>query len=252
VLRRYGSEYLALFHEARCILGVSGTVLDQLERLGAPRDKLMHLPAFVNLDLFPYTDHSTLPARFLAVGRFAETKSPHLTLLAFQRVAQAIPEAVLVMAGKGGGGELFEACLILARALGLEGRVEFKGVLSHAEIASEMRSARVFVQHSVRTPEHGDMEGKPVAVMEAMASGMPVVTTRHSGLVELIQHEVTGFLVPEYDVQGMAEHMLRLAADDELVRRIGRNASAAIHTDPLISHHVEILEEVMGRIIAEN
>ena len=154
------------------------------------------------------------------------------------------------MVGKGGGGELFEACVILVRALGLSDRVECKGVLSHEEVALEMRQARVFVQHSVTTPENGDMEGKPVAVMEAMASGLPVVTTRHSGLTELIEDDVTGVLVDEFDVAAMADAMIRLAQDDDLVRRIGRAASTAIHEDPLISRHVEILEGIIDDCIA--
>ena len=132
-LQRYSARYRDLFREAACIIGVSETMLSRLEELGAPREKLFHLPAFVNLELFPYSDHGATPPRFLAVGRFAETKSPHLTLLAFHRVSEVVPEATLTMIGKGGGGELFEACLILARALGLESRVEFKGVMTQEE-----------------------------------------------------------------------------------------------------------------------
>ncbi len=249
-LRQYAPRYATMFREAARIVGVSAAMLERLQELGAPRDKLVHLPAFVNLELFPPTDHSALPPRFLAVGRFAESKSPHLTILAFHKVAQAIPQAVLTMIGKGGGGELFEACLILVRSLGLEDRIDFKGVVSHEEVAIEMRRARVFVQHSITAPETGDMEGKPVAVMEAMASGLPVVATRQPGIVELIENDVTGLLVDEYDVEGMAVAMIRLANDDGLVRRIGGNASSAMHDHPLISRHVEILDEIIAGSIA--
>ena len=123
-------------------------------------------------------------------------------------------------------------------------------MLSHEQVAIEMRRARVFVQHSVTTPEQGDMEGKPVAIMEAMACGLPVVATRHSGIVELIDDQVTGLLVDEYDVQGMAEAMVLLAGNDELVSRVGKNASARIHGDPLISDHVGILERLIEKTIA--
>jgi glycosyltransferase involved in cell wall biosynthesis len=101
------------------------------------------------------------------------------------------------------------------------------------------------VQHSVTTPENGDREGKPVAVMEAMASGLPVVATRHSGIAELIDHGVTGFLVDEHDIEAMAEAMIRLAGDDALVRDLGRAASAHVRGHPLISQHVVRLEEVI-------
>jgi glycosyltransferase involved in cell wall biosynthesis len=249
-LRLCGEHYPALFREAAMLVCVSSQMLARLEGLGAPRHKLVHLPAFVNLALFPYMDHSQCAPKFLAVGRFAETKSPHLTILAFRRVTEAVPGATLVMVGKGGGGELFEACVILVKALGLGDCVEFKGVLSHDEVALEMRQARVFVQHSVTTPENGDMEGKPVAVMEAMASGLPVVATRHSGITEVIEDGVTGLLVDEFDVVAMADAMIRLAQDDDLVRRIGRAASTAIHEHPLISRHVQILEGIIDDCIA--
>jgi glycosyltransferase involved in cell wall biosynthesis/4-hydroxybenzoate polyprenyltransferase len=238
-------SYLELFREATRLLVVSQVMAQRLVQSGAPPEKLVHLPAFVNLGLFPYQDRRGFPPRFIAVGRFAETKSPHLTILAFQQVVAVIPEATLVMIGKGGGGELFEACLILTRALGLEDRVTFKGVLTHQEVAAEMAQARVFVQHSVTAPETGDMEGKPVAIMEAMASGLPVIATSHSGINELITNEVDGLLVNEYDIDAMAEKMILLATNDSLVSELGKNASNRICNDPLIRDHIKILEGII-------
>ena len=251
-LRLCGPEYPALFREADRILAVSDVMVKRLKELNAPADKLVHLPAFVDLELFPPADHSRVGPRFLAVGRFAEMKSPHLTVLAFHRVVRLVPDAILTMVGRGGGGELFEACLILIQALGLEKNVELKGVLSHAQVAVEMQQARVFLQHSVTTPEQRDMEGKPVAIMEAMATGLPVISTRHSGIVELIEDGITGFLVDELDVDGMAETMLLLIRNDDAVRQVGQNASRRIHGDPLIRDHVAILEGIIGESIARN
>jgi colanic acid/amylovoran biosynthesis glycosyltransferase len=252
LMREWTPRYARLFQEADRILAVSRRMMSHLQELGAPAHKLVHLPAFVDLESFPFTDHSGIGPRFLAVGRFAETKSPHLTILAFHRVVKRVPEARLIMVGKGGGGELFEACVILVQALGLTERVEFKREISHAEVAAEMKQARVFVQHSVTTPEQSDMEGKPVAIMEAMACGLPVVATRHSGIVELIEHGASGLLVEELDVDGMADAMLALAANDRLVSEIGANASRRIHDDPLIRDHVAILERIIGESLARN
>lgn len=242
-------DYRLLFQKADKILCVSEIMRQRLQDHGAPPEKLVHLPAFVRIDLFPYSDHSALPPTFLAVGRFAETKSPHLTILAFQKVMEQLPEARLTFIGKGGGGELFESCVILARALRLEGHIVFKGVQNHLSVAQEMAQHRVFVQHSLTTPVEGDMEGKPVAIMEAMAAGMPVVATAHSGILELIEHETTGLLVPEYDVEAMAAAMLRVAQDHELAARLGRSAAERIRRDPLLTGHVEILENLLLRCI---
>ncbi|MGZ5247689.1 MAG: glycosyltransferase, partial [Flavitalea sp.] len=105
---------------------------------------------------------------------------------------------------------------------------------------------------SLTTPETGDCEGKPVAIMEAMASGLPVVATRHSGILELIEHGVNGIFVNEYDIEAMADAMVQLANDDELVYKLGRSASEFIHHHPLISRHVEILEELLDGSIPKN
>jgi glycosyltransferase involved in cell wall biosynthesis len=244
--------YRELFREAKALICVSEQMVARLAELGAPQEKLFHLPAFVNIDLFPYADHSALPPTFLAVGRFAETKSPHLTILAFQKVAEQVPDAKLVMIGKDGGGELFEACVILVKSLSLEEKVIFKGVQTHVGVADEMRHARVLVQHSLTTPEQGDREGKPVAIMEAMACGLPVVATRHSGISELIDHGVSGLLVPEYDIDAMAQAMLLLLRDDLLARQIGQQASQAIRRNPLIAQHPALLENILMQIIAQN
>ena len=246
------SSYQKLFREADRILVVSKSMAEKLGRSGALEEKLVHLPAFVNLNLFPYQDRSAFPPRFIAVGRFAETKSPHLTILAFKKVVEAVPGATLVMIGKGGGGELFEACLILTRALGLQDRITFKGVITHADVAEEMAQARVFVQHSVTAPETGDREGKPVAIMEAMSSGLPVIATRHSGIDELITHEVDGLLVEEYDVDAMADAMIQLASNHPLVNTLGKNASNRTRTDPMIRDHISILEGIINDCIGSH
>ncbi len=248
-LRDFRERYHDLFDYASALIGVSQDICRQLERLGAPSNKIQYLPCAVNLSLFQMTEHHHQPPNFLAIGRFAETKSPHLTILAFAQVAEQIPKAQLVMVGKDGGGELFDACHILVRALRLEDRITFKGILSPTEVYEEMKKARVFVQHSLTTPLQGDREGTPVAIMEALASGLAVVSTRHAGIAELITHEENGLLVEEYDLNAMAAAMLRLAQDDEAVARLGRQAAQSIRQNPLIAGHHQHLAEILQECI---
>ena len=86
---------------------------------------------------------------------------------------------------------------------GLGGRVTLHGYRSHAEVAALMARASMFVQHSVTDPD-GKIEGFPVAIAEAMFTALPVVSTRHSGIPEHVQDGISGFLVAEHDVAGMA------------------------------------------------
>jgi glycosyltransferase involved in cell wall biosynthesis len=83
-----------------------------------------------------------------------------------------------------------------------------------------MAGARAFVQHSVCTT-YGDSEGTPVAVLEASAAGLPVVSTRHAGIQEAVIHQRTGFLVAERDVNAMEGYMSQLATDPGLAAALG-------------------------------
>lgn len=247
VLSRYKEKYLFMFKYASAIVCVSKEIATKLETLGAPKKSLVYLPCAFDLDKFQYSDHSSNPPVFIAVGRFSETKSPHLTILAFNEVLNEIPNAQLIMVGKDGGGELFEACNILVKALKIEERVIFKGILTHEVLQLEMRKTRVFVQHSLTTPLNEDKEGTPVSVMEAMATGLPVVATRHAGIAELIQSGESGILVDEYDYLGMAKAMFKLCKSNDLVSNIGRKASESIRNNELIVNNKEVLLGLVER-----
>ena len=247
----YKEEYQELFNNAKLLIGVSKDIVFQLEKLGAPKEKIQYLPCALNLERFQYSDHSKNPPIFLAVGRFAETKSPHLTILAFKEVLKTVPNAQLIMVGKDEG-YLHEACLILVKALGIENHVEFKGILNHDEVFQQMKQARIFIQHSLTTPIYHDKEGTPVAIMEAMSSGLPVISTRHAGIEEMIEHEKTGFLVDEYDIENMAKYMVLLAQNDQLVHDLGKNASQFIPSHSLVSKHTDILSSLIKQTIIKH
>jgi glycosyltransferase involved in cell wall biosynthesis len=213
-----GKRYPELFDIAAAIIAVSHDMEKQLIALGAPRGKVHLNPCGVDLSQFGGALSAEASPVFVGVGRFVDKKGPLLTLLAFRTVLDRVPDARLVMIGDG---PLWEASKQLARALGVAHAVELPGVQSHGQVAGAMRQARAFVQHSLRT-SYGDSEGTPVAVLEACATGLPVVSTRHAGIPDVVLDGETGFLVDEGDVEGMAEAMLRLARDPQLAARMGQ------------------------------
>ncbi len=245
ILAEYGAAYGRMFAAAGAVVAVSRDMERQLLGLGCPREKLHYNPYGVDPEVFAPAAAGANPPRFLAVGRFVDKKAPHLTLLAFRQVAASQPEARLQMIGDG---DLCEACKQLARSLGLGDKVEFLGPRAHAEVAAAMRQARAFVQHSVTT-SWGDMEGTPVAVLEAGAAALPVVATRHAGLQEAVVHGKTGFLVAEGDVDGMAVHMLALARDPDLAAHLGRRGREHICTKFSMARSIGRLWEIMARLI---
>ena len=122
-----------------------------------------------------------------------------------------------------GTGLLLDVCSKLIHALHVEHAVELRGVVDHAGVAGLMQEARVFVQHSL-VPASGDREGTPVAILEAGAGGLPVVSTRHAGISDAVIHGKTGFLVDEGDIETMAEYIYRLLASPDLASEMGKNA----------------------------
>ena len=149
-----------------------------------------------------------------------------------------------------GDGNLKYACQILVRALKLEDKVEFKGILPPEEVLAEMHKARVYVQHSVTTP-HGDREGTPVTIMEASLSGLPVVSTRHGGIPDVILDEETGLLCDEADINQMAENMIRFAKDDDLVFKMGKAGHEKIRSEFTLGHYIDKVWKVIEAVTKE-
>ena len=113
-----------------------------------------------------------------------------------------------------------------------------------------MRRSDIFVAPSV-VAEDGDMEGVPVSIMEAMACGIPVVSTLHSGIPELVRDRVTGYLVPERDVDSLARVLTRLVEEPRLRRKMGMAGRGVVERgydqDRLNDRLVELLAE-MGSV----
>ncbi len=145
-------------------------------------------------------------------------KAPVLTLDAFRRASDAVPDMHLDYVGEG---ELLPAVRQFVRAFALEERVTLHGGLPSDGVHRLMDAADIFIQHSMTDPDTGDEEGLPVAIVEAMARSLPVVSTRHAGIPEAVAEGTTGYLVQEGDSTGMGERIVALAADCDLRRRMG-------------------------------
>jgi colanic acid/amylovoran biosynthesis glycosyltransferase len=209
--------YPALMKNATAFVAVSHDIRARLIELGAPPERIHYNTGGANLELFTESLPGDAPPTFITVGRFTEKKAPHLALLAFNGLLKAVPEARLVMVGEG---LLLGPCVAMAEALRISDSVDFLGAQSHQRVEELMRSVRGFVQHSIQAAD-GDSEGTPISVMEAQAAGLPVVSTRHAGIKDVVVEGETGFLVDECDTEDMTEKLIRLARDPSLAARMG-------------------------------
>jgi glycosyltransferase involved in cell wall biosynthesis len=111
-----------------------------------------------------------------------------------------------------------------------------------------MKDSIAFVQHS-RTAENGDMEGTPVAVLEAQAAALPVISTIHAGIPDVVVQGKTGFLVNEGDVNAMSQHMIDLANNFEMARQMGGTARQRIIENFTMKHHIDTLNDVIKKSV---
>jgi glycosyltransferase involved in cell wall biosynthesis len=152
------------------------------------------------------------------VGRLSEEKGYHLLLEALARLAGEGYRFRLSVVGVGPWRERLEA---LARGKGLTEQVSFAGRIYHEELPDHYRRADIFVLACVRSATNSE-DNLPNVLLEAMACGLPTVTSRQRGIPELIRDGTDGLLVEPGDVAGLAYAIRRLMDDRALAARLGR------------------------------
>ncbi|MGY5847675.1 glycosyltransferase [Salegentibacter sp. HM20] len=233
-------NYRDVFEYATYIIVVSRKMYDDLLHLGCPGNKLIYNVCSPNDEFFKIAPQFKSP-HFISVGRFVDKKAPYYSLLAFKEVVSKFPEAKLKMAGEG---YLLNSCKNLVLHFGLEKNVEFLGIITPEEFRGYLENSLAFLQHSL-TAENGDSEGTPVAVLEASGAGLPVISTYHAGIPDVITNNETGFLVPEHDVQGMTKAMLTLLKDPTLAKEMGDRGKKNISMNFNMKSHLETINKLV-------
>jgi len=212
-------KYLRL-KSADGIITMSEVSRQRLVKLGLGASRIHVIPYGIDVSQSPVR-HGLRKAdtvRCLAVGRMVAKKAPLLLLEAFRRAVSALPALQLDYIGEG---ELFEAAHDFVQEHNLAAKVNLHGGQPNTVVQNMMSKTDIFLQHSRTDPETGDEEGLPVAILEAMGHGLPVITTTHAGIPEAVVEGVTGLLVDEGDTGDMAECLVQLASDAELRGQFG-------------------------------
>lgn len=147
---------------------------------------------------------------FLQVGTFNEKKGQEFTIRAFKKFLKESKEKNFQLHFIGDGKRL-DFCKKLAYKLNIHDKVLFKGRLSKKEIIKELNCANYFVHHSV-TGNDGDQEGVPNTIIEAMAMELPILSTDHSGIPEVIKNGVNGYICKEKDIVTYASQMKKITS----------------------------------------
>ena len=129
-----------------------------------------------------------------------------------------------------GDGPLRADVAQIVKDLDLSNKVRLLGRQPHELVLQEIQRAHIYVQHSVTAPD-GDEEGLPVSITEALAAGLPVVSTIHSGIPEVVRHGENGYLVNEGDIEMMATFMSKLADNPAKWPEFGQNGRQLLESE---------------------
>ncbi|MDR3406139.1 MAG: glycosyltransferase [Chthoniobacter sp.] len=184
--------------------------------------------------------------RCVQACRLIPKKGLATTLRGFAEFTREFPKATLTVAGEG---PQLPELQSLAASLGIAGRVTFPGFLPQAELRALYASAHFFV-HPSETPPDGDQEGVPNSLLEAMASGLPVLATMHGGIPEAVEHGISGWLVPERDHAALAQAWLALARDTARYAQMSNAAAARVSAAFDLAAQARVLEGYYREAVA--
>ena len=242
-LETYSLPYIELFRVAKGIISVSKKMTEKLMELGCPSDKIVYNPCGPN-DIFFNSKPTYANKTFFGYGRFVDKKAPHLTILAFKETLKKYNDAKLII---GGDGYLLHACRTIIKAYNMEKNVLLPGILTQNEAILYMENSLAFVQHSV-IGDFGDSEGTPVAILEASAAALPIISTFHAGIPEVVINNVTGILVNECDVSAMSDAMIKLIEDNDLAKNMGMAGREKVLNNFSMGKYIYTLRDLVNRI----
>lgn len=196
--------YARLFPSVAAVTVNSEYARGRLIDLGCPADLVHRLNVGVDVRQCSFRARQWArgePLRLLTVARLTDKKGHETALRAVARLRDET--GLRIRYDIVGAGPLADRLLAMVGTLGLEEDVRFHGAQPADVVRRFMAEAHLFLLAS-QTAADGDQEGTPVVLLEAQASGLPVVSTEHSGIPEIVKHGVTGYLVPEGGHDAMA------------------------------------------------
>jgi len=214
--------YQKLFDVADCFFTEGTRLKECLVKIGCPEKKIRILHLGADLEMFPFKERSldkSGTVNILFCGRMVEKKGLKYLLEALNSVKKESNNFILNVIGDG---PLKEELHKLAHTLNLSGNVKFLGYRDFEFFKKMLYDSHLMIQPSI-VASNGDREGgAPTVLLDAQASGLPIVSTFHCDIPEVVRDTVSGFLVAEKDTEGLSEKILTLINQSELWAMMGR------------------------------
>lgn len=247
----YPEKMKAMLDDASLVLARSKSLLKEIEKLGCPKEKLRLNCTPIPMDLLnPRVVE--LPengeVRVLQACRLVEKKGIKTALHALRTVVQIYPRLRYIIAGEGPSRNCIEGCI---KELGLDENVILLGWISPKQLVKQFNKAHIFMHPSESTSEN-DQEGIPNSLIEAMASGLPILATTHGGIPEAVTSEYNGILVAEKNPDQLAQALINLLTNQEKVTTISKNAIKSARENFELHKHIKTLEGYYQEVVNIN
>lgn len=238
-----GKRYEQLFEASSELLALSEEMRERLHKLGAPESKTRVQPLMVDVDSYPFRERRSTegPTQIITIARLVEKKGVEYAIEAVNRIDNHDVEFKIV-----GDGPCRDRLEQKIRELDVEETVQILGYVNHDRAKELLYESDLFLLPSI-TASDGDKEGTPTILLEAQATGLPVVSTRHAGIPEIVDDGNTGLLVPERDVEALTTALQRLIESPEKWAEMGRAGRELVRE----RHSPDKLAEKLESVYAE-
>lgn len=227
----HAHNYRRLLRGAELLLVVNSGFRDRLIEWGASPERVRVFHMGVDLDCFPFREQQSIgmgPIKLSTVARLIPIKGIDVALRAIAALPSALRQRIEYEVI--GDGPMRSELQSIAGELGLSSQVHFAGSLSQDEVARRLEASHLFILPSIEMPD-GKVEGMGVALMEAMARGVPVLGSRSGGIQELITDRNTGLLFPQADSGALAESLTWAIKHEAELHEYARAARAHVERE---------------------
>lgn len=242
LLQENPSRFNDVFATADAVTVLSEDMADQLIGFGCPETKIKKIPLPVDTSKFKFKERTAPqrgPVKIITVARFVEKKGLKYAINAVANLVEEYDIEYRII----GDGPLRDDIESEIESLGIESDVKLLGWQEQQAVQEHFHDAHIFLLSSVTT-EAGDKEGTPTVLLEAQASGIPVISTKHAGIPEIVADGESGILVSERDASGLTGAITQLLNDPTRWREMGsagRSLVEANNSIPVVTKHIHRL-----------
>jgi len=210
-----------VFKNEGVVTVLSEDMKQKLTSKDCPESKIQKVPLCIDTDSFAPKEKDNDIPKILTVARFTEKKGLKYAVEALSQIDEEFKYHLV------GDGELKSDIERQVKEEGLENQVFFHGWMTNEEVKQKMQESDIFLLPSV-TASDGDEEGTPTVLLEAQAAGLPVVSTYHAGIPEIVEDGGTGLLAEERNIEELENYLSELLSDQDKRKNMGKKGRELI------------------------